>query len=85
VFDCVHPSPGGLAKEVDKRENMFKELPPRDLFPGNNSYPNDYSFGLWNLYRRYGEDYRDKANEMVIRRMEKWGINTIANWSSPTL
>ena len=80
--DCVHPSPGGLAKEVDKRENMFKELPPRDLFPGNNSYPNDYSFGLWNLYRRYGEDYRDKANEMVIRRMEKWGINTIANWSS---
>lgn len=80
--DCVHPSPGGLAKEVDKRENMFKELPPRDLFPGNNSYPNDYSFGLWNLYRRYGEDYRDKANEMVIWRMEKWGINTIANWSS---
>ncbi|MCE5227377.1 MAG: hypothetical protein LLG05_16160 [Porphyromonadaceae bacterium] len=80
--DCIHPSPGGLAKEVDKRENMFKELPPRDLFPADDSYPNDYSFGLWNLYRRYGEDYRDKANEMVIRRMEKWGINTIANWSS---
>jgi hypothetical protein len=80
--DCVHPSPGGLAKEVDKRENMFKELPPRDLFPANDSYPHDYSFGLWNLYRRYGEDYREKANEMVIQRMEKWGINTIANWSS---
>ncbi len=79
--DCVHPSPGGLAKEVGKRENMFKELPPRDIFPANDSYPDDYSFGLWNLYRRYGEDYRDKANEMVIRRMEKWGINTIANWS----
>lgn len=80
--DCVHPSPGGLAKEVHKRENMFKELPPRDLFPANDSYPHDYSFGLWNLYRRYGEDYRDKAKERVIRRMEKWGINTIANWSS---
>lgn len=80
--DCVHPSPGGLAKEVDKRENMFKELPPRDLFPANDSYPHDYSFGLWNLYHRYGEDYREKANEMVIQRMEKWGINTIANWSS---
>lgn len=80
--DCVHPSPGGLAKEVHKRENMFKEFPPRDLFPANDSYPHDYSFGLWNLYRRYGEDYRDKAKERVIRRMEKWGINTIANWSS---
>jgi hypothetical protein len=30
--DCVHPSPGGLAKEVDKRENMFKELPQRIYF-----------------------------------------------------
>lgn len=80
--DCVHPFPGGLAKEVHKRENMFRELPPRDLFPANDSYPHDYSFGLWNLYRRYGEDYRDKANERVIQRMGKWGINTIANWSS---
>lgn len=80
--DCVHPSPGGLAKEVDKRENMFKELPPRDLFPAKDLYPHDYSFGLWNLYRRYGESYSGKANEMVIRRMERWGINTIANWSS---
>lgn len=81
--DCIHPTPGGLAKEVDKRANMFKELPPKDLFPsGNTPYSNDRSFGLWNLYRRYGESYKDKAKEMVIRRMEKWGVNTIANWSS---
>lgn len=81
--DCVHPSSGGLAKDVDKRKNMFKELPPRELFPVSDTRrPHDYSFGIWNLYRRYGEDYPRKANEMVIRRMEKWGINTIANWSS---
>lgn len=80
--DCVHPSPGGLAKDVDKRRNMFKELPSRDISPLNTTFPNDYSFGLWNLHRRYGEDFREKANEMVIKRMEKWGINTIANWSS---
>jgi len=83
--DCVRPIASGLAKEVDKRENMFKELPPRDLFPANESRPYDYSFGLWNLYRRFGENYKDKANDMVIKRMEKWGVNTIANWSSPEI
>lgn len=80
--DCVHPSPGGLAKEVDKRANMFKELPPRDLFPANKLNPNDYSFGQWNQYRRYGSNYSDRAKELVIKRMDKWGLNTIANWSS---
>jgi hypothetical protein len=80
--DCIHPTPGGLAKDVDKREKMFKVLPPRELFPADPRHPNDYSFGEWNLYRRYGNDYRQKASEAVIRRMEKWGINTIANWSS---
>lgn len=81
--DCIHPFPGGLAKEVDKRANMFKELPPKDLTLSDNYLrPTDYSFGLWNLYRRYGVNYENKAKEMVIRRMDNWGINTIANWSS---
>ena len=80
--DCIRPLANGLAKDVDKRSNMFKELPSRDISPGNNSFPNDYSFGLWNLYRRFGENYREKAHELVIKRMEKWGVNTIANWSS---
>ncbi len=40
------------------------------------------SFGTWNLYRRYGENFREKSNDMVIKRMERWGLNTIANWSS---
>ena len=37
---------------------------------------------MWNQYRRYGENFREKAREMVINRMDKWGLNTIANWSS---
>ncbi|MCD8194320.1 MAG: hypothetical protein LUD74_07240, partial [Tannerellaceae bacterium] len=31
---------------------------------------------------RYGEDYPQKSRELVIKRMDKWGLNTIANWSS---
>jgi hypothetical protein len=40
------------------------------------------SFGLWNLYRRYGDEFPEKSKEMVFKRMDKWGLNTIANWSS---
>lgn len=79
--DCVGAGRSGNAKEVDKRRNMFKELPP-DKFSSNwGNRGNDYHFGQWNLYRRYGEDYRGKANQMVIKRMDKWGVNTIGNWS----
>ncbi|OJV87535.1 MAG: hypothetical protein BGO34_10780 [Bacteroidia bacterium 44-10] len=81
--DCVSPGGGGNANNLDTRANMFKELPPQEFRQTNNRRGRESaSFGSWNLYRRYGEDYRQKANEMVIKRMDKWGLNTIANWSS---
>ena len=89
--DCVAPGRGGNAKDVDKRRNMYGELPPQELFanlqPQRNAgnrpgQRNDYNFGFWNLHRRYGDGFLEKANEMIIRRMDKWGINTIGNWSS---
>jgi hypothetical protein len=79
--DCVNPGGGGTANNLQVRANMFKELPP-EQFRQNNQGRMSASYGAWNLYRRYGEDYREKANEMVIKRMDKWGLNTIANWSS---
>jgi hypothetical protein len=80
-IDCVNPGGGGNANNLDKRANMFKELPP-EQFRQNYRNRESASYGAWNLYRRYGEDYREKANEMVIKRMDRWGLNTIANWSS---
>jgi hypothetical protein len=115
--DGISSGRGGNAKEVDKRRNMFKELPPQQPAsnfqrPASNqqrpaSNPqrpatnpqgppanqqrtgqnqqgqrNDYNFGQWNLIRRYGDSYREKSNDMIIKRMDKWGINTVGNWSS---
>jgi hypothetical protein len=83
--DCVSPGGGGNVRNLDKRSGMYRELPPEDLtaklYSGRRNDPSP-SFGLWNLYRRYGDDYKAKANEMIIKRMDKWGLNTIANWSS---
>jgi hypothetical protein len=78
--DCVNPGGGGNAINIDNRRNLYKELPP-DEFTSKRGRSNSKSFGNWNLFRRYGELYPAKSREMVIKRMEKWGLNTIANWS----
>ena len=93
--DCVNPGGGGNTRDLDKREGWFKEMPPEQFRSGGNRpresaapqqanrpIRESASFGSWNLYRRYGDKYRESANEMVIKRMDKWGLNTIANWSS---
>ncbi|MDR2472367.1 MAG: hypothetical protein LBD53_02220 [Tannerella sp.] len=82
--DCVHPGGGGMVRDLEKRDGMFKELPPDSLLytrygQGRRRQP---SFGTWNLYRRYGSEYSTKANDNIINRMTRWGLNTIANWSS---
>ena len=79
--DCVSPGGGGNARDLDKREHMFKELPPVGI-GSNPRWPNSASFGNWNLFRKYGESYPEKSRELIIKRMDKWGLNTIGNWSS---
>ncbi len=77
--DCVGIGQGGSIRDVDNRREIFKELPP-EQFSARGRKP-QLSFGAWNLTRRYGKDFEEPANQMVIRRMHRWGLNTIANWS----
>ena len=79
--DCVNPGGGGNAINIDKRRNLYKELPPIGL-GSNAERPNMASFGTWNLFRRYGKEYPEKSRNRIIQQMDKWGLNTIANWSS---
>jgi hypothetical protein len=57
---------------------------PADQTAGTRPGPN-YSFFTWNLYRRFGPDWYQKWMDFTIRRMDNWGLNTIANWSDATL
>ncbi len=79
--DCVNYGSGGVVRDLEKRANMYDELPPQEIV---DKYSRDkrYSFGIWNLYRRFGEDFPEKSKEIIFKRMDKWGFNTIANWSS---
>ncbi|MDR2384710.1 MAG: hypothetical protein LBD80_03455 [Tannerella sp.] len=78
--DCVSAGGGGNVRDLDKRRNMYGELAREGM--QSNRRGGSYSYGMANLSRRYGDNFREKANEMIIKRMDKWGLNTVANWSS---
>lgn len=80
--DCIGIGGGGSVRDADKRQGMYAELPPENLMPEGRGGRVQPQFGIWNLYRRYGDDWKEKAIDMTIKRMQKWGINTIANWSN---
>lgn len=79
--DCVDPGRGGNLKDIDQRQGMYDVLPPAE-FQNEGRGGRSASFRMWNIYRRFGEDCRTKAADLTVRRMERWGLNTIANWSS---
>jgi hypothetical protein len=80
--NCVEPGRGGAVRDLERREGMVGVLPPEQFVRPGRGGRQTAHFGQWNLYRRFGENFREKSNEMAILRMKKWGLNTIANWSS---
>ncbi len=44
-----------------------------------------FNFYAANLQRRYGSGWQRQAQEMALRRLRAWGMNTIGNWSDPAL
>jgi len=79
--NCVGPGGGGGVYRLEHRQNLYKELPPETPVSETGRY-RAASFGRWNLSRRYGEEYREKSIDNIITRMDRWGLNTIANWSN---
>lgn len=86
--DCVNYGNGASVRAYEQRPNMYEEIPSQELMAkirgtnGNSNARITPSIGLWNQYRRWGDNYREKAKDLIIKRMNKWGLNTMANWSS---
>lgn len=84
---------------VTGRENMFKNVPPKDGPLGDHysytTYVARAPLGLtegWlfnhysaNLERKYGQDYLNSWKEISIKRFKDWGFSTLGNWSEPEL
>ena len=87
-------APRSEFSRVKGREYIYAALPPtEELYKSNkaaalnaNQAPGaTYSFYTWNLFRRFGSDWYQKWMDFTIRRLDYWGLNTIANWSDATL
>jgi hypothetical protein len=92
-IDCVrsaNPTP------ITDRERYFRDLPAQDSplarFYGQGSWAphgyysthtpyKTYDFSLANLLRKHGEEFETAFADITHRRLESWGVNTIANWS----
>jgi hypothetical protein len=74
-----------MITRVAGREALFRELPPRELLGNRPGADPGASFHTWNLARRFGHDWRPQWVDFTLRRMQEWGLNTVANWSDPNL
>ena len=44
------------------------------------------AFTIWNLEKKFGKkDFASDYYDLVFRRFDSWGLNTIGNWSAPEL
>ncbi len=80
--------PNVAISRIEGRKYIFTALPPAAELAVPNQSPRrgpGYSFYTWNLYRRFGSDWYQKWMDLTVRRMDNWGLNTIANWSDATL
>lgn len=72
-------SPVDKYARAEGREYIFTKPPESQNQTGTKI--DTYSYYTWNLYRRFGPDWYQKWMDHTARRMDNWGINTIANWS----
>jgi hypothetical protein len=81
---------------IQHREQYFEWLPEPEsafaAFYGWNSWAphgfykdkgrhRTYCFARANMLRKYGENWREIYKDLAHRRIQSWGLNTIANWS----
>jgi len=88
-------SSSGTTPLTDRR-NYFESLPtegPLTQFYGKQTWApvgyykdkpkplETYNFTASNLYRKYGEGWREEFAKSAVARLKSWRMNTIGNWS----
>ena len=57
-----------------------------DWYQGPFPADGQMKFTIWNLEKKFGKsDFASDYFDLVFRRFDSWGLNTIGNWSAPEL
>lgn len=81
--DVIRPE---MVTPAAGREAFFRERPPQSVLPARErDGDRGASFLTWNLLRRSGEGWPASWIDLTLRRMDAWGLNTVANWSDERL
>lgn len=78
---------GGADTVVGGRENFFSGLPQAGS-PLARYYAKEGTVFMYtqaNLFRKYGDGWETQFAGITQRRLKSWGMNTLGNWSNPTL
>ena len=68
------------------RTSIFSVLPPPEMLRGQpESQRPGASFYLANIQRRWGREWQKSWVNLTVDRMYSWGLNTVANWSTPEI
>lgn len=72
-----------ITTPIANREALFESIPPENTQTVRVQREQPVtSFYQWNIWRRFGESWQKNWVDLTVRRMQAWGINTIANWSN---
>lgn len=89
---CTGPDLREDVTPVGGREALFQELPPKtgttaDLWDANSPWgdgPENYvALHAWNLERKFGPDWKQKAMGEFKRRVDAWGFSGQGKWADP--
>jgi hypothetical protein len=81
--DVIRPE---MVTPAAGREAFFREPPPPAVLPARErDGDHGASYLTWNLLRRFGEGWVEGWVDLTLRRMDAWGLNTVANWSDERL
>jgi len=91
-MDCVEFGTQTRTR-ITGNEHFFQRLPRTDSpEAGLHTVTEDHgdtirylSFHALNIFRKYGEGWKEKSNERIHSRFRNWGMNTIGNWSDPQI
>ncbi|OAB44856.1 beta-galactosidase [Paenibacillus antarcticus] len=79
-IDCISPN---SETSYDQMSHLFPDELPQDGVFIDAVSERGYDFGIANLIKAFGSEWRESWSVITKQRLLSWGMNSIGNWSDP--